>query len=44
MAPTLGEGTQDTDFSKGFTKGFLTKKSSAKKSGVQGDPDPLYFL
>ena len=41
MVPTLGGGTQDTDFKKGFTKGILTKKYSAKKWGGQGDPDPL---
>ena len=36
-------GTQDTDFNKGFTKGFFTKKYSAKIWGGQGDPDPLIF-
>ena len=41
MAPTLGGGTRDTDFNKGFTKGNFAKKSSAKKWGGQGDPDPL---
>ena len=25
MGPTQGGGTQDTDFNKGFTKGFFTK-------------------
>ncbi len=25
MAPTLGGGTQDTDFNKGFTKGKIIK-------------------
>ena len=25
MGPTLGGGTQDTDFNKGFTKGIFTK-------------------
>ena len=41
MVPTLGGGTQDTYFNKGFTKGFVYKKYSAKKGGGQGDPDPL---
>ena len=41
MVPTLGGGTQDKDFNKGFTKGIVYKTYSAKKWGGQGDPDPL---
>ena len=43
MGPTLGGGTQDTDFNKGFTKGMLTLfltdffcKSSGSKTQVVG--------
>ena len=41
MVPTLGGGTQDTDFNKGFTKGMSTKKNRRRNGGSQGDPDPL---
>ena len=42
MVPTLGGGTQDTDFNKGFTKGMFTKKNLRRRNGGgQGDPDPL---
>ena len=41
MAPTLGGGTQDTDFNKGFTKGNFTKNIRRRNGGGQGDPDPL---
>ena len=41
MAPTLGGGTQDTDFNKGFTKGNLTKNLRRRNGEGQGDPDPL---
>ena len=43
MAPTLGGGTQDTDFNKGFTKGIFTKNIRRRNGGCQGDPDPLIF-
>ena len=41
MVPTLGGGTQDTDFNKGFTKGNFTKNLRRRNGGGQGDPDPL---
>ena len=41
MVPTLGGGTQDTDFNKGFTKGIFTKNIRRRNGGSQGDPDPL---
>ena len=41
MVPTLGGGTQDTDFNKGFTKGILEKIFGEEMEGGQGDPDPL---
>ena len=41
MAPTLGGGTQDTEFNKGFTKGFFTKNIRRRNGGGQGDSDPL---
>ena len=41
MAPTLGGGTQDTDFNKGFTKGMFTKNLRRRNGGGQGDPDTL---
>ena len=41
MDPTLGGGTQDTDFSKGITKGNFTKHLRRRNGGGQGDPDPL---
>ena len=41
MAPTLGGGTQDTDFNKGFTKGIFTKILRRRNGGGQEDPDPL---
>ena len=41
MAPTLGGGTQDTDFNKGFSKGILTTNLRRRNGGGQGDPDPL---
>ena len=44
MVPTLGEGTQDTDFNKGFTKGNFTKILRRRNGGCQGDPDPLIFF
>ena len=40
MVPTLGGGTQDTDFNKGFTKGIL-QTIFGEEMGGQGDPDPL---
>ena len=40
MAPTLGEGTQDTDFNKGFMKGMFTNNLRRRNGGCQGDPDP----
>ena len=43
MAPTLGGGTQDTDFNKGFTKGIFTKDLRRRNGGRQGDPDPLCY-
>ena len=43
MAPTLGGGTQDTDFNKGFTEGIFTKNLRRRNGGGQGDPDPLIF-
>ena len=44
MPPTLGVGTQDTDFNKGFTKGMFTKNLRRRNGGGQGDPDPLIFF
>ena len=41
MAPTLGGGTQVTDFDKGFTKGIFTKDLRRRNGGCEGDPDPL---
>ena len=41
MAPTLGGGTQDTDFNKGFTIGMFTTNLRRRNGGGQGDPDPL---
>ena len=41
MGPTLGGGTQDTDFNKGFTKGIFTANLRRRNGGCQGDPDPL---
>ena len=41
MVPTLGGGTQDTDFNKGFTKGIFTNNLRRRNGGGQGDPDPL---
>ena len=42
MVPTLGGGTQDTDFNKGFTKGIFTKNLRRRNGGGQGDPDGPY--
>ena len=39
MAPALGGGTQDTDFNKGFTKGFFTRKLRRRNGGGQRDPE-----
>ena len=44
MAPTLGGGTQDTDFDKGFTKGIFTTNLRRRNGGCQGDPGPLMFF
>ena len=33
MGPTLGGGTQDTDFNKGFTKGIFTKSMNKGFNG-----------
>ena len=44
MVPTLGGGTQDTDFNKGFTKGKFTKNIRRTNGGGQGDPDPLMIF
>ena len=41
MAPTLGGGTQLTDFNKGFTIGFFSQNLRRRNGGGQGDPDPL---
>ena len=41
MAPTLGGGTQDTDFNKGFTKGILQKIFGEEMGGVRGTQTPL---
>ena len=41
MVPTLGGGTQDTDFNKGFTTGNVAKNLRRRNGGGQGDPDPL---
>ena len=43
MAPTLGGGTQDTDFNKGFTKGFFTT-NLRRRNGVSGGPRPPYKI
>ena len=43
MPPTLGGGTQDTDFKKGFTKGIFPKHIRRRNGGGQGDPDPPVF-
>ena len=43
MAPTLGGGTQDTDFNKGLTKGIFTKNLRRRNGRGHGDPDPLIF-
>ena len=42
MVPTLGGVTQDTDFSKGFTKGYLTKNIPRRNGGVRGAQTPLW--
>ena len=42
MAPTLGGGTQDTDLSKGFTKGIFTKIFGEEMGGA-GGPRPPYI-
>ena len=44
MAPTLGGGTQDTNFNKGFTEGFFYEISSAKKWGGSGGHRPPYVI
>ena len=44
MAPTLGGGTQDTDFNQGFTKGNFTTNLRRRNGGCQGDPDPLMYF
>ena len=41
MAPTQGGGTQDTDFNKGFTIGFLSK-TIGEEMGGSGGPRPPY--
>ena len=41
MGPTLGGGTQDTDFNKGFTIGFFTTNLRRRNGRGQGVPDPL---
>ena len=43
MVPTLREGTQDTDFNKGFTTEMFIKNIRRRNGGGQGDPDPLSF-
>ena len=35
MAPTLGGGTQDTDFNKGFIEGFLQTLFGEEIGGVR---------
>ena len=42
--PTIGGGTQDIDFDKGFTKGIFTKIFGEDFGGVRGHCDPLIFL
>ena len=41
MVPTLAGGTQDTDFNKGFTKGFLFL-IFGEEMGGSGGPSPPY--
>ena len=36
-----GGGTQAADFTRGFTKGKITKTFCEEMGGGQGDPDPL---
>ena len=43
MGPTLGGGTQDTDFNKGFTKGNFTK-IFGEEMGLSGGPRPAYAV
>ena len=43
MVPTLGGGTQVTDFNKGFTEGFFLQKIFGEEMGVgSGGPRPPY--
>ena len=41
--PTIGGGTQDTDFNKRFTKGIFTKIFGEDFGGVRGHCSPLIY-
>ena len=41
VVSTLGGGTQDTDFNKGFTKGIFTRIFGEEMGGVRGTQTPL---
>ena len=41
IPPTIGGGTQVADFTRGFSKGKITKNLRRRNRGGQGDPDPL---
>ena len=40
-SPTIGGGTQDTDFNKGIIGRIFTKFLRRRNGGCQGDPGPL---
>ena len=41
ISPTIGAATQHTDFTKGFSKGFVDKILRRRSGEGQGGPDPL---
>ena len=40
IPPTIGGGTQVDDFTKGFSKGQLSKNIRRRNGGVRGTPTP----